>query len=62
MREIIEVGALLRRNFRRLCLELGLSIQEDKGFWDSQFIVEGSQKDMEALYRAIQERQDRMAG
>jgi len=38
---VYTMGALIRGSFRRACMQLDLKYEEDKGFLDSGFVVEG---------------------
>jgi len=50
-----EMGALHRRDFRRLCMQLGLDFEEDKGWLDSLFIVTGSSESFYVLNSKVRE-------
>jgi hypothetical protein len=43
------VGALLRRDFRRLLMRLDISYTEDRGWLDSYFVFQGSADKMRQL-------------
>ncbi len=49
LRQTFEIGALLRRSFRRTCLELGVDYTEEKGWLDSFFVVEGTREQIVRL-------------
>ena len=46
---IYTVGLFLRGHFRRACMVLRLKYEEDKGFLDSGFMVEGNKEDIDRL-------------
>lgn len=48
-REVFTVGALLRRPFRRALDAAEIVYREDKGLLDSQFIVIGSDAEVDAV-------------
>jgi hypothetical protein len=54
-----EIGALIRRDFRAVIDELGLTATEHKGFWDSVFIVRGEDLALVQLARIIQDYKQR---
>lgn len=47
------MGLLVRRDFRRFLNTFDVSYSEDKGFLDSQFIVTGSENDIEEISSAV---------
>jgi hypothetical protein len=54
-REVVTVGALLRRGFRRMLDQEGVSYSEDRGFLDSQFIVKGEPEAMARVEKRIKD-------
>ncbi len=48
------MGMLMRRPFRRACMALGLTYDEDKGFLDSYYVVHGEESNINRLDEWLQ--------